>query len=119
MTNIETVQALWDRAKQRAHTLEELTQLFNDYKETVNSLTSSTPEYKAALHYTPQEWPDLDRLIGKKHDLILKGRLIDAITNLKKKVGEIEAQVVEEQPIPDELLDVAPPRRNIPNLGME
>ena len=125
MNSMEIAQGLWDRIKQPKHNLEELVVIFQDYKAAVTSISASDPEYKTALHYLAQEWPDLDRLIGKKHDVILKGRLMDAIAKMKKKIADLqvtpetEPEGGEKDYIPDTLLDVAPPKRNIPNLGME
>ena len=100
MNKSEMVQSLWERIKQPKHTMAVLTQIFEEYKATVADFAASSPEYQKALRHTPEEFPDLTRLIGKGHDAVLKGRLIDAIGALKKKVAELDPPPVEEAPQP-------------------
>jgi hypothetical protein len=49
----------------------------------------------------------------------LKGRLIDAITKLKKKVTELDEPGVEEAPKQEPVEGEVPKSRIMPNLGME
>jgi len=84
----------------------------------VSELAALSPAYKSALQHLPEEYPDLQRLVGRKFDAILKGRLIDAISLLKKKLELLDP----EDAAPTQSVDDADLQgrvRNAPNLGME
>jgi len=119
MNKSELVQALSARINSRSQSFEELEQIFEDYKALVGELAASGPAYKSALQHVPEEFPDLQRLVGRKHDAILKGRLIDAVSILKKKVEGLEAQNAEPLEKPEEAPAPEKRIRNTPNLGME
>ena len=91
MNKSEIVQSLWQRIKGSKQSHEDLVAIFQDYQDTVTEFSLSSESYRAALLRAPEEFPDLQRLVGRKHDEILKGRLIDAISSLKKKTEAIEA----------------------------
>jgi len=126
MTKTEMVQALWAHVRQPNHSLEDLEQILEVYKDTVADFASSSPEYRKALLHTHEEFPDLQRLVGKKHDAVLRGRLIDAITSLKKKVADIESPVLpgtDEAEPPKPAVEgeegEKPKFRILPSLGMD
>ncbi|MEO6830839.1 MAG: hypothetical protein ABI378_01320 [Chitinophagaceae bacterium] len=138
MNKTEMVQSLWQRIKQPKHSMEQLTQIFAEYKAMVADFVSSGEDYREALLHTHEEFPDLQRLVGKGHDAVLKGRLVDAISSLKKKVaklsGEVEEPIVAEeivmpetQSVVDSAVDISenkepevkPKFRITPSLGMD
>lgn len=136
MNKSEMVQSLWQRIKQPKHNMEQLTQIFAEYKAMVADFATSSADYREALLHMHEEFPDLQRLVGKGHDAVLKGRLVDAINSLKKKVamlsGEVEeAPIVEETPLPPTPTEPAaenlenkdteekPKFRITPSLGMD
>jgi hypothetical protein len=125
MKNLEQVQTLWSRAKGASHDLAALGTLLDDFKTVLERVMASGDTYRADLRRLHEELPDLQRLITKKHDIVLKGRLQDAISALKKKVESVEAPV-EETPAAAETtnegITVTEEKRhvrNTPNLGME
>lgn len=127
MKNLEQVQTLWSRAKGGSHDLAALATLLEDYKAVLEGVMASGDSYRTELRRLHEELPDLQRLITRKHDAILKGRLQDAIGALKKKVEAVEAPV-EEAPViipaeaTDDSMGLTEEKRsvrNIPNLGMD
>ena len=131
MSNLETIKGLWERVRSANHNTESLTALLGDYSATLGTVTDTNEEYKTALRRLREEIPDLQRLVTKKHDPILKGRLQDAIHALRKKVEEVEAPPAEEaQPAEQEdntgaeaavtpQPEAGSRHRNMPNLGMD
>lgn len=118
MNKSELVQSLWDEIKRRSISHEDLVQIFDDYQDLVGDLSKSGEPYRTAVLHSHEEFPDLQRLIGRKHDEILKGRLMDAISALKKKVEAIESQT-EHNSEKAETVEEEQPVRNRPNLRME
>ena len=119
MNKTEAIQALSTRLKSTSGDIESLAVIFEEYKVMVAQFSASDPALGTALRHLPEEFPDLQRLIGRKHDAILKGRLIDAISTLRKKVEALELQQIEQ---PDQPVDAPAEEkrvRNTPNLGME
>ena len=93
MNNQEAITALLTRLKQPAQqSTEALTQIFNDYKTLVADYKSAGSEYQTALQHVHEEFSDLERLISRKHDVILKGRLTDAIRAFMKKVESLHPE---------------------------
>jgi hypothetical protein len=119
MNKTAAILALSARINSRSQSLEELTQIFEDYKILVAELAGTDAAYKSALQHLPEEFPDLQRLVGRKHDAILKGRLIDAVSTLKKKVEGLEAPNVEPLEKQEEATSPEKRIRNTPNLGMD
>ncbi len=130
MSNLEQIKGLWERAKSANHNTESLTTLLADYTRVLSVVTDSDEAYKTSLRRLREEIPDLQRLVTKKHDPILKGRLQDAINALRRKVEEVEAPPAEVAPVASQDNTdaatgvVAPPEdghrvRNMPNLGMD
>ncbi len=121
------VQGLWERIRQPKHTMPVLNQIFEEYKALVTEFKADSEDYVKALKHTHEEFPDLSRLIGKGHDAILKGRLMDAIGALKKKVTELEAPPADESSAPTADAEKTasdqeaekPKFRNMPSLGMD
>lgn len=99
------VQSLWQRIKQPKHSMEQLKQIFAEYQALVVAFSITSTDYKVALLHTPEEFPDLERLVKKGHDAVLKGRLVDAINTLKKKVEQISG--LKEAPAEPETTEVA------------
>jgi hypothetical protein len=126
MKYLEQVQTLWSRAKGGTHDLATLATLLEDYKTLLGQVMTSDESYRAGLRRLQEELPDLQRLITRKHDAILKGRLQDAIVALKKKVEVVEAPIAEPD-VPatataDEsgnITEEKRPIRNMPTLGMD
>ena len=120
MNNAERVKHLWARIKERSHSLDDLSQIFTDYKSIVSDISADEASNHIALRKLIQEFPDLERLIGRKYDAILKGRLIDAISILKKRIEELETQDNSE-PLKsaDEEAGNEKRVRNMPSLGMD
>ncbi len=132
MSKLDAIKSLWQRAKAADHNTESLSTLLADYTRTLNEVMADGDDYNS-LRRLREELPDLQRLITKKHDAILKGRLQDGIGALKKKVEEVEAPPlpVTEAEVPDaggagETIvslqeDEAPkkPFRNMPSIGMD
>ena len=119
MNKSEAIKSLSARINSRSQSMEDLTGIFEDYKMLVAQFAASDSSYGTALRHLPEEFPDLQRLIGRKHDAILKGRLIDAISLLRKKVEALEPQQIE-QPEQSEESPAGEKRvRNTPNLGMD
>jgi hypothetical protein len=116
MNKSDAIKALSARLSSRSQNMEELTAIFEDYKILVGEIGALDPTYRIALQHLPEEFPDLQRLIGRKHDAILKGRLVDAISLLRKKVEALEPQQGEQ---PEESPAGEKRVRNTPNLGME
>lgn len=116
MNKTEMVQSLWQRIKQPKHNMEQLTQIFAEYKALVADFVSSGEDYRQALLHTHEEFPDLQRLVGKGHDAVLKGRLVDAINSLKKKVATLSGEV--DGPGPVEEI-VAPQTSSAPETMLE
>jgi hypothetical protein len=132
MSKLPIIQSLWDRVKKNGQTTEDLSALLDDYKDVLQDVMRESDDYKSSLRRWQEEIPDLQRLIPKKFDAILKGRLQDAIGALKKKVEAVEAPpVVEEEVAPQvpgadapvvgigEEEEVKKPFRNMPSLGMD
>ncbi len=131
MDKLQVVQSLKSRLSKTAQSHEDLVQVFEDYKATLTEILRSEDTYRTGLRRQGEELPDLQRLVDKKHDPILKGRLIDGLSAIKKKVEELEAPAAPEQQEEtgavsngSTLLSVQeegapPPRRNMPTLGMD
>ena len=130
MTKLHTIQSLKVRLNARPQTLQDLVAVFEDYKRTVTSFISEGAPYSAALRHTHEEYPDLQRLIGKGHDAVLKGRLADALSTLRKKVEEIEKATLPDAPDNNTEAPAAdtqegndadgkPKWRSTPTLGMD
>lgn len=131
MSNSENVQALWERIKKPKLSLGDLSSLLNDYQSVLTEVMASRDEYRA-LRRQQEELPDLQRLLGKKYDSVLQGRLQDGISAVKRKIAEVEAQPAEpetETPAPlgadvpviglQEGEEGSKPFRNMPTLGMD
>src|SRR4051794_17191990 len=91
MNKSELVQSLWEEIKRRSISHEDLVQIFDEYQDMVSDFSKSGEPYRTALMHMHEEFPDMQRLVGRKHDEILKGRLLDAIGIFKKKIEAIEA----------------------------
>jgi hypothetical protein len=118
MNKLEMVQSLWEEIKRRSISHEDLVQIFDDYQDMVADFTKSGEPYRAALLHVHEEFPDMQRLVGRKHDEILKGRLVDAISSLKEKIELMESQTTE-SPETGEPSEPETHIRNKPNLRME
>ncbi|MBS1645420.1 MAG: hypothetical protein JST21_15475 [Bacteroidetes bacterium] len=116
MNQQEMVQRLWQQIKQPKHSMEQLKQIFAEYQALVVAFSITSTEYKAALRHTPEEFPDLERLVKKGHDAVLKGRLVDAINALKKKVEMISGVVDAPDPeVPQMAATITPNLAEPPN----
>ena len=128
MAYLESIQLLNERIRKSGPGMADLEKLLDDYKALLTQVTAAGDEYRKDLRRLQEELPDLQRLVGRKHDAILKGRLQDAIVMMKKKVEAIE-QPTAEAPEPqtadgadsaDISIQEEPKRfRNIPKLGMD
>jgi len=112
------IQFLTAQAKRSTQTHDELVEIFENYKKMLLALEASEPAYRNSLQRLREEFPDIERIIIKKHDPILKGRLTDALTSFRKKVEEVEGVKEEEEPKSTEALPEEKRVRNMPNLGM-
>lgn len=130
MKNTEHVQALWERIKKPNVNLADLSTLLEDYKGVLGNIMAGDEDYRSSLRRLHEELPDLQRLVGKKHDAILKGRMQDAIGALKNKIDAGETPPEPETQTPALLgsdaaiialqEEQAPkPSRNMPNIGMD
>lgn len=109
----------------------ELEAVLNDYEGALNAAVAGNPEYRAKLRRLIEEIPDLRRMIPKKFDAILKGRIQDGLRAFRKQVEEMEAPAPTEASSPTEpshavtevkIGDEEPqqkPFRNMPSLGMD
>jgi hypothetical protein len=128
MSKLDAVQTLWEQAKKSGQNMDDLEILLEDYKVMLNDVMASGDEYRKSLRRLYEEIPDLHRLVGKKHDAILKGRLQDAISILKKTVSVAETPPTTEAPNPEvtgtdttelSVEEERKPFRNMPSLGMD
>lgn len=115
-----------------AEGMSDLETILNDYESALNAAVAGDPEYKATLRRLIEEIPDMRRMIPKKFDAILKGRINDGLRAFRKQVEAREAPpapVDESAPIPSHAVtDVKlgeseepqqKPFRNMPSLGMD
>ena len=98
----------------------------NNDLTTIRSLVaaykSEGPAYQDALQNVHEEFSDLERLISRKHDVILKGRLTDAIKAFMKKVESVHPELQTDetsQNAQGAAGDNQTFRRNKPGLNME
>lgn len=124
MNASEIAQQLWEQVRKSGQTLEQLNAILNDYQQAMDVLAANDDELRGKLRLQREEIPDLQRLITRKHDAILQGRLQDGIRKLKKLVcpeppatelpqAEGNKDIATENPEPPK------PFRNMPNLGMD
>ena len=122
------VQSLWERIKQPSLQPDALSALLADYQQTLEEISASDEELRGKLRLQREELPDLQRLITRKHDAILQGRLQDAIGKMKKLVAAPEAPPAETPGNPEQAASDIPgrpgeearkPFRNMPNIGMD
>lgn len=119
MNKVEMIQFLQTQAKRPTQTHDELVEVFENYKTMLIALEASGPDYRKGLQRLREEFPDIERIVIKKHDPILKGRLIDALSTFRKKVEELEGTADEAVETPtEEPLNGERRVRNMPNLGM-
>lgn len=129
MNRLEVLQALTARINKPGHNLDSLTQIFEVYKALLSEAMADEA-YRNGLRRASEELPDLQRLIGKKHDAVLKGRLTDAIRTFRQLAEAAEKAEVPEDPVAtgqsidnpagtNEQPDNGKHVRNIPTLGMD
>lgn len=131
MSQLEAVKALGTKLNQPGLRMDDLASLFEAYKQVLAGVMASDASYQTSLRRQHEELPDLQRLIGKKHDAILKGRLTDGLRAVRKKIEELE-QPDMQQPEATEAPGTDAPGttpdapdqqerrfRNMPTLGMD
>jgi hypothetical protein len=126
MTQVESIQILWERVRQPGQDLEALGAILDELQAVLDDV-SADAELRPRLRMQREELPDLRRLITKKHGAILQGRLQDSIGKLRTLMAP-QAPPAE---TPEGNADAgnrkedgtsgpeARPFRNMPNLGME
>ncbi len=131
MNNQDTIKALLERLGKAKNT-PELEAVLDGYEAALGSAVAGNADYKPKLRRLQEEIPDLRRMIPKKFDAILKGRISDGLRAFRKQVEELEA------PAPPPAAEAAPdpshsvtelrlgeeqaqpkPFRNMPSLGMD
>jgi hypothetical protein len=110
----------------------DLETILNEYEAALNEAVGQNADYRPKLRRLIEEVPDMRRMVPKKFDAILKGRINDGLRAFRKQVEELEA------PAPTETSQAAPdpshsvteikigeeepqskPFRNMPSLGMD
>lgn len=129
MNRTETVKDLAARVNKSAQSSDALMPLFEEYKSLLSETVSADSEYRVALRRFSEELTDLQRLADKKYFPILKGRIIDGLSAMRKKAEELEASAA---PVSTDQQtstadgqsksitpEVKPPTRNMPTIGMD
>ncbi|MBS1615245.1 MAG: hypothetical protein JST06_03915 [Bacteroidetes bacterium] len=125
MNAAETTQKLWERVRKSGQPLAVLSDILNDYQQALETIAAGDESMRAKLRLQREEIPDLQRLITRKHDTILQGRLQDGIRKLKKVISpeeppaELPGTESNAETMPDESPTEPKPFRNMPNLGMD
>jgi predicted nuclease with TOPRIM domain len=91
MNKHEQIQSLSARIND-PHSLNDLSQVFEDYKGVVKDLASWGPEYEEGLRELQAQFPELQRQVGQPENEALKTRLNDALNTLRQRISEIEEQ---------------------------
>ncbi len=114
--------------------IQDLESILTEYETALNAAVAGNAEYKQKLRRLIEEIPDMRRLIPKKFDAILKGRINDGLRAFRKQVEELEApaaapastagaadpsHAVTELKIGDSETPQQKPFRNMPSLGMD
>lgn len=117
MSDLKAIDELKARLKKSSQSHDELLSVLEDYRGILKDFPLSSTEYRTLIQVRKEELPDLERIAGKKHDPILKGRLIDALNTLGLAISHSDNTSTQDQ---DDVQDDHAIKRvrNIPNLGM-
>lgn len=127
MTQVESVQILWERVRKPGQNAEALSAILDELQALLDDIAAADTALRPKLRMQREELPDLRRLITKNHDAILQGRLQDSISKLKALIApqappaetperNADATSREEN---GSALQERKTFRNMPNLGME
>jgi hypothetical protein len=132
MNNLFRIKSLLTRLGNAAG-MPDLETILNDYEAALNEAVAGNPDYKTKLRRLIEEVPDMRRMVPKKFDAILKGRINDGLRGFRKQVEELEApaapaetgsapdpsHAVTEVKLGEGEAPAAKPFRNMPSLGMD
>lgn len=127
MIQAESLQVLWERVRKPGLDLEALSAILDELQRILEDIAASDAELRSKLRMQREELPDLRRLITKKHDAILQGRLQDSIGKIKRLLAAPEASPAETPESNEDgtngeegaAQQERKPFRNMPNLGMD